>query len=562
MANILVLGAKVPFTRGGQEVLVSTLCAELKKRGHEADTVELPLRMLPKESLLNQAALWRSLDLSEFGGKRVDLVIATKFPTYFAKHDCKVLWLVHQHRAIYDLFGTRYSDFSDDPRDEALRRMLVEADQAMIKECRFISGISRNVVSRLQHYNQIQGETLYPPLPLGGAYCLGESRDYILSVARLCSIKRIDMMIKAMPIVHNFVKLKVVGTADEPGIMAYFNNEIDKHHLWDRIEFLGRVSDAELIDLYANALAVYYAPYNEDYGYVTLEAMASSKPVITAEDSGGVLEFVKHEEHGLVLAPQVDAIGHGVNRLVEDRDLAERLGKAGRRFVEESGMAESGWDQVINRLLSPLKTEKKIKEEIEGGNEKGKKTGKGTEKEEKIKVEIRGEIEEEIEEEIEKGRGEEGKFKGETKGEIEGEIEKGKETGKGTEKEEKIKVEIRGEIEGEIEEEIEKERGEEGKFKGETKGEIEGEIEKGKETGKGTEKEEKIKVEIRGEIEGEIEEEVEKERGEEGKFKGETKGEIEGEIEKGKETEKEEKIKGGIKEEIARGKETEKERTY
>lgn len=105
MANILVLGVKVPFTSGGQEVLVKTLCQELRKRGHNTDTVELPFSVFPKESLLNQAALWRSLNLEECGGEKVDLVIATKFPSYYAKHPRKSLWLVHQHRAIYDLYG-------------------------------------------------------------------------------------------------------------------------------------------------------------------------------------------------------------------------------------------------------------------------------------------------------------------------------------------------------------------------------------------------------------------------------------------------------------------------
>jgi glycosyltransferase involved in cell wall biosynthesis len=354
MANILVLGAKAPFTHGGQDVLVQTLTRELKARGHEADTVELPLKMLPKESLLNQAALWRSLDLGSFGGREVDLVIATKFPTYFAAHKRKSLWLVHQHRMIYDLFGSRFSDFSDDPRDEALRRMLVEADNQTIRECAYISGISRNVIARLEQYNGIPGEVLYPPLPLGGRYRCEGGEDYILSVARLCSIKRVDLMIKALPIVHNFVKLKLVGTADEPGVMEYFKNEIDKHHLWERVEFLGRVSDEALLELYSKALAVYYAPFNEDYGYVTLEAMASGKAVVAAKDSGGVLEFVRDGENGLVLEPNTDAIGHGVNRLVEDRGFAQRLGAAGRSFIEQSGLLQSGWDNVIERLLSPL----------------------------------------------------------------------------------------------------------------------------------------------------------------------------------------------------------------
>lgn len=354
MANILILGVKVPFTRGGQEVLVSSLLKELKRRGHDADLVEMPFSVFPKESMLNQAAVWRSLDLSQFAGKKVDLVIATKFPSYYARHPKKSLWLVHQRREIYELYGSRFSDFSDDPRDEALRRMLVEGDNKVISECAFVSGISQNVVDRLEKYNGIKGQALYPPLPLAGKYKSETAENYILSVGRICTIKRVDLMLKALPIVHNFVKLKIAGVADEPGIMDYLNNEIDKHHLWDRVEFLGRVSDEELIDLYAKAYAVYYAPFDEDYGYVTLEAMASGKPVITATDSGGVLEFIKDGECGIVLNPDTDSIGHGINRIIEDKELALRLGACGRDKIQSLASELQSWDKVVDGLLSPL----------------------------------------------------------------------------------------------------------------------------------------------------------------------------------------------------------------
>jgi glycosyltransferase involved in cell wall biosynthesis len=354
MANILILGAKVPFTSGGQEVLVRTLANELKARGHKADIIELPLNVMPKENLPNQAALCRSLMLEDFGGASVDLVIATKFPTYYVRHPKKSLWLVHQHRAIYDLYGGRYSDISDDPRDEVLRQMLVEGDRKVIGECSFVSGISQNVVTRLENFLGIGGVPLYPPLPQGDTYFNAEPEDYILSVGRLCAIKRVDLMIKSMPMVHPFVKLKIVGTADEPGVMEYFNNEIDKHHLWDRIEFLGRVSNEELLELYAKSRAVYYAPHDEDYGYVTLEAMASSKPVITAHDSGGVLEFVRHEENGLIVQPTFDEISKAANRLIEDTTFSDTLGKNGRTWLEQSGLLKGGWDDVVDGLLSPL----------------------------------------------------------------------------------------------------------------------------------------------------------------------------------------------------------------
>ena len=354
MATILILGVKVPFTSGGQEALVRSLQSELKKRGHTVDLVEIPFQVLPKENLLQQCAVWRSYDFTECGGQPVDLVIATKFPSYYAKAAKKSLWLVHQHRAMYDLYGTRYSDFSDDPRDEALRKLLTEGDNTVLRECDFISGISKNVVDRLSLFNGIKGVSLYPPLPLATRYQSGESKPYVLSVGRLCSIKRVDLMIKALPMVHQFVKLKIVGTADEPGIMDYLQNEIAKHHLQERIEFLGRVSDEELITLYKESLGVYYGPYNEDYGYVTLEAFASAKPVITCTDSGGVLEFVRHNENGLIAEPTPDSISKAVNILVEDAAHAKLLGSNARADLETLGLHAHGWDDVINGLLSPL----------------------------------------------------------------------------------------------------------------------------------------------------------------------------------------------------------------
>lgn len=360
MAHILVLGVKVPFTSGGQDVLVRTLVKQLQQRGHQADFLELPISFLPKENLLNYAADWRALQVEEFSGTAIDLVIATKFPSYYVRHPRKSVWLVHQHRPMYELYGGRYCDFSEDPRDEELRKLLTQGDTKVLGEAAYVAGISKNVSKRLELFNGIQAHTLYPPLPLGNAYRNEAQEPYILSVGRLCSIKRVDLMIKAMPIIHPFVKLKIVGTPDEPGILDYYHNEIDKHHLWDRIEFLGRVSDEDLLQLYARASAVYYAPHDEDYGYVTLEAFASGKPVLTAKDSGGTLEFVRHEENGLIVDPTSDAMGHGMNRFFENPAFAAELGAQGRKDMEESGLFQHGWEEVLAGLLSPLELQQEV----------------------------------------------------------------------------------------------------------------------------------------------------------------------------------------------------------
>ena len=354
MARILVLGAKVPFTHGGQEILVVTLIKHLKARGHEADVIELPFNPLPKQNLLMQAAMWRSLDLAEFAGGKVDLIIATKFPTYYARHPKKSVWLVHQLRSFYDLHGGQYSDMGDDPRDEVLRRMITDGDGITLGECAYRSAISKNVADRLQSYNGLSSKVLYPPLPLGDRYQSRSAKPYVLSVGRLCRIKRLDLMLNAMKHVSPDVSLKVVGTADEPGVMEYFNNIIKGHDIGRRVEFLGRVSDEALIDLYAEAMGVFYAPFDEDYGYVTLEAMASGRPVVTATDSGGTLEFVKDRENGRVVTPDPLAIAEAFNELARDTQAAKRMGVRGRAFIESSGMLSQGWDTLIDALLSPL----------------------------------------------------------------------------------------------------------------------------------------------------------------------------------------------------------------
>ena len=110
--------------------------------------------------------------------------------------------------------------------------------------------------------------------------------------------------------------------------------------------FAGEASADRLVELYAGARAVVYAPFDEDYGYVTLEAFLSAKPVITASDSGGTLEFVRDGENGFVCAPEPSEIGQAMARLAADLDLARRLG--------ESGLARATqvtWDGVVEQLV-------------------------------------------------------------------------------------------------------------------------------------------------------------------------------------------------------------------
>ena len=127
MKTILVCEAQVPFVHGGAEVHVRELVRELVARGHLAELVSVPFKWYPKSEILPHAAAWRLLDLSESNGREVDLVIASKFPTYFVRHPNKVAWLIHQYRAAYELCGTPYSDFGHTESDVGLRDTLISS---------------------------------------------------------------------------------------------------------------------------------------------------------------------------------------------------------------------------------------------------------------------------------------------------------------------------------------------------------------------------------------------------------------------------------------------------
>jgi glycosyltransferase involved in cell wall biosynthesis len=116
--------------------------------------------------------------------------------------------------------------------------------------------------------------------------------------------------------------------------------------LSDRVQFAGSVEEQGLIDLYRDALAVVYSPFDEDYGYVTLESFLSGKPVVTTTDSGGPLEFVEHDTNGLICEPTGEAIAAAINRLASQKSVAARLGAAG---YERARLVT--WDGVIEKLV-------------------------------------------------------------------------------------------------------------------------------------------------------------------------------------------------------------------
>jgi glycosyltransferase involved in cell wall biosynthesis len=341
--TVVVCEAQVPFVQGGAEVHVRELVRELRSRGYEAERVAIPFKWYPKDEILPHAAAWRLIDLAESNGRPIDLVIATKFPTYFVRHPNKVAWLIHQYRAAYELCGTPFSDFGHNEADVGLRDTLIRLDTAMLGECRRLFANAENTAARVRKYNGLQATALYHPPRLASRLACREYGDVVLSVGRIESVKRADLVVSAMRFVDRPLTLVIAGDGTQRANVERLAADLD---VADRVRFLGTVDDDELLMLYANALAVLYPPFDEDFGYVTLEAFLARKPVVTAKDSGGPNEFVIDGVNGFSCEPAPEAIAAAINALQADRGRARRMGEAG-----EARARGITWDGVIEQLL-------------------------------------------------------------------------------------------------------------------------------------------------------------------------------------------------------------------
>jgi glycosyltransferase involved in cell wall biosynthesis len=346
--DIVVCGAQVPFVRGGAELHMDNLVTALTTAGHRAELVRLPVAW-EKGRLFDSPLAWRMLPID------ADLVIATNFPSYYVRHPRKVVWLFHQHRGAYDAADAGWSDIGTDPSSLETQRQLVEWDNRVLDEAAHVFTTSGVVADRLTRYNGLSGTPLHHPPPLyeqlrqaaeRGSFGTAEG-SYVFCPTRLEANKRPELAVSSLASVRPSVRSVVAGRGSLAGPLQETARSLG---LEQRVSLPGFVPDDELVELYANALAVIYAPFDEDYGYVTLQAFYAGKPVITAGDSGGTLEWVVDGETGFVTDGTPAGVGAAIEKLAADPELARRMGEAGREKVR--GL---GWQPVVDRLLGAVR---------------------------------------------------------------------------------------------------------------------------------------------------------------------------------------------------------------
>lgn len=348
--RIAVCHPQTPFVRGGAETHAEQLVLALRQAGHEAELVQVAGKWYPGAELVHQMAVWRSMELSESNGLPIDVVIPLKFPAYLINHERKIVWLIHQHRTAYELWDhPRYADLARQQDGVVVRDMIHVADRVALGEAKRVFANSKNVQRRLWDSLRIPSEPLYHRSPLTEDLLTrqaGPLGDAIVFPSRFESLKRQSLVIDAMRHVRTGVRLVLVGRGPDE---AALRRQIDEHRLAERVTIEVGPSDERLKDLLLGALGVYYGPFDEDYGYVTLEGFAARRPVVTLADSGGPLEFVQDGETGFVTPPDPRAIAEAFDRLFTDRALAARMGEAGRARVQDE---VPDWPEVVARLLA------------------------------------------------------------------------------------------------------------------------------------------------------------------------------------------------------------------
>jgi glycosyltransferase involved in cell wall biosynthesis len=344
MAVITVVTSAPPLTEGGHLVLARALERALRDAGHRAGIVTTPANRFGRQGRAYVATYFTDLGVTGTG-ERVDQVISMRFPSYAIRHPRHVCWLVHTMREYYDLWDRFSSSLSAKGRaKERVRRSMIHAaDTYCFKRVQRLFTISDTVRDRVARWNRVGAETIHPPPPQRDYRCEGYG-DYVFFASRLTPLKRADLVLRALaqPAAAS-VRCVIGGEGEDRPRLEQLSRELQ---LDGRVTFAGRLTETQLVDHLARCRAVVFPPFDEDYGFVTGEAFASGKPVITCSDSGGPVELVRSGENGWVTAPEPSGLAAAMADAMDSPALAERMG--GQARVQISRLS---WADVVKKLV-------------------------------------------------------------------------------------------------------------------------------------------------------------------------------------------------------------------
>jgi glycosyltransferase involved in cell wall biosynthesis len=345
MSRIAVVTSSPPGVEGGHLVIARALEVALREHGHDAAIVVTPDFGFGRQAAA-YLATWRT-DVHAVDGRRIDRVVSLRYPSYAVRHPEHVCWLNHTMREYYDLWERFSRNLSPQGRlKERIRRTLIRsADRYLLtRNVTHVFVQSRTIQQRLTMWPELRSDVLYPPAPQRPYQC-ERYGDYILMVSRLTPLKRADLLIRALGTpAGQGIKAVIAGEGEDRSRLQGLIRELD---LENRVQLAGRIDDSALLTHLATCRAVCFPPLGEDYGFVTVEAFASRKAVITCRDSGGPAELVEDGVSGFVCEPSPHSLAAALCKVWGDAALAERLGGDAHRRG-----AQLSWGDAVSRLTS------------------------------------------------------------------------------------------------------------------------------------------------------------------------------------------------------------------
>lgn len=330
--KVAIMSAGSPVAgNGGAERFYAGLKHGFELLGCDTEFVEVEADEPSVDMILRNYQSAAEIDLSRF-----DIVVSSKVPTYAVRHPNHVMFLNHAVRIFDDMFEDRFPDAH--LGDYIDRARIHRADLAALLRVKAHMSQGFEIARRLARWRGLSSRVLHPPLGFNAFTPTEAPGDYFVIAGRLHPWKRFDLLIEAVRRSSRQMRLLIAGEGAYASTLHKLANDDP------RIEFLGRVSDEELVKLYAGAIAVPFLPQREDYGYVTLEAFASARPVLTCTDSGEPAHIVRNFETGLVVEPSAEAVCRGLEWFWDNREAACVMGRNGLKLVEAMSWRETAYD--------------------------------------------------------------------------------------------------------------------------------------------------------------------------------------------------------------------------
>ena len=326
-------------------VIARSLVQALRESGHHAEIV-----VTPQNRFGRQAAAYLANWLTDLGASAagpIDQVISLRYPAFAVRHPNHVCWLNHTMREYYDLWD-RFSSRLSAPgrvKEQVRRRLIHTADRYLLtRNVRRLFVQSRTVRARLRMWPELRSTVLYPPAPQRAYRCEAYG-DYIFLVSRLTPLKRVDLLLQALATADGAgIRAVIAGDGEERSTLKSL---VGRLGLETRVTLTGTLSDEALLDHLARCRAVCFPPYDEDYGFVTAEAFASRKAVVTCRDSGGPPELVTDGRSGFICDPNPASVAAALRQLMDDRDLAEEMGATAFHAGEKLN-----WPDTVHQLTA------------------------------------------------------------------------------------------------------------------------------------------------------------------------------------------------------------------